>query len=885
MALNSKIKLNTATLLILLIISGLFFIGQSGFKVLSGMRAYVGAEALWTKGQKEATYQLIQYVFTGEDHRYQAFVDSLKVPLGDRAARQELEQSDPVDDIIFQGFSDGGNHPKDIPTMIFLYKYFKNIGSVKKAVDQWEIADSLIQALLQLGSQTHGRLTQKAFSAEQRLLILSEIDDLQKQLNAAETQFSFHMSEAARQTAGLLFWIMLGFTLVGGILCFFMLRLIAGIISDLDKNNRQLEYQAEQEYILKTELRQSEELYRSLVDNINMGITLIDQNHQVIMVNAAQKKLIKKESRELIGKKCFEEFENRDHICPHCPGILAMETGRPQEAITHGKRRDGSLYTFLLRAFPVIRNNGQQPDAFIEVIENITEKIATQQALIAEKERLAVTLRSIGDGVITTDINGTVVLLNKVAEMLTGWTHAEAVGQPLEKVFHIINEHTRQICENPVTKVISSGQIIGLANHTVLVAKDGSERSIADSGAPIFDDHSDIIGVVLVFRDVTEQIKTEQELLKIKKLESIGVLAGGIAHDFNNILAAIMGNINMAIYDDTLKEETKKRLTEAEKAILRAKGLAQQLLTFARGGNPVKEVTSIQDIIKDSADFVLHGDTVACRYNMPEDLWLVDIDKGQMSQVIQNIVINASHAMPEGGTITITGENMHLLNDAAPVFVKSERVVKITIQDTGPGIDSTMQEKIFDPYFTTKQEGSGLGLAICQSIVSKHDGHISIESSPGQGSTFSILLPASEKIEPAKKRISGKATPSKPAKILIMDDEEMIRNITQALLSKMGHNIVPAADGFEAFTLYQSAMTSGKPFDIVIMDLTVPGGMGGKEATQAIIDIDPKAKVIVSSGYSTDPIMMDYKAYGFSAAIEKPYQFEELSKIISQHLD
>ena len=525
--------------------------------------------------------------------------------------------------------------------------------------------------------------------------------------------------------------------------------------------------------------------------------------------------------------------------------------------------------------------------SFNAMIGNLSKsKVDREKAevkLAAEKERLAVTLRSIGDGVITADTSGKIIFINKIAEQLTGWQNEDAHGRPMEEVFHILNEQTREVCENPVEKVLSTGQIIGLANHTALIAKDGTERSIADSGAPILNEQSEIIGVVLVFRDVSEQKKTEQELLRVEKLESVGLLAGGIAHDFNNILTAILGNINLALFDDSLKSSTKNLLSEVEKASLRAKDLTQQLLTFSKGGEPVKETSCLEDVIKESASFVLSGDKVACKYDFPSDLWLVDIDKGQISQVIQNIVLNASHAMPDGGMIKINCKNISSIDKHSLHKKGKGQFVKICIQDTGIGIPKNIIEKIFDPYYTTKSEGSGLGLAITQSIINKHKGELLVESSPGDGSTFTIYLPASEKIKShGQTLIAESRESSSQAKILIMDDDEMVRTVVKTMLVALGHTIILAEGGDEAIELYTGAINSGNSFDLVIMDLTIPGGMGGKEAVKGILDANPKAKVIVSSGYSNDPIMANFKDYGFSAAIVKPFQLKELSRVVSE---
>ena len=515
---------------------------------------------------------------------------------------------------------------------------------------------------------------------------------------------------------------------------------------------------------------------------------------------------------------------------------------------------------------------------------DITSRKETDNALVAEKEQLAVTLRSIGDGVITTDTEGRIVLVNSVAEILTGWSQGEAQGRPLTEVFTIINEKTRQPCENPVEKVLLSGESIGLTNHTVLVARDGRERNIADSGAPIRDRENRTVGVVLVFRDVTAQLYMEQEQLKIKKLESVGILAGGIAHDFNNILTAVLGNLNLVQQSNQLDERSQTLLHAAEMASLRARDLTQQLLTFSKGGEPIRKTAAIGEIIRESANFVLHGGVVACRYLIPEDLWLVDIDKGQMSQVIQNIILNAKHAMPQGGEIVVRCENVGgpaattggLLSD-------TKRAVRISISDTGTGIPTDKLDKIFDPYFTTKEKGSGLGLAITHSIISKHNGQISVQSSLGKGTTFTILLPVSFENQSEKDDVEVVATVAGGnARVMIMDDEEVIRTVVNAMLTHLGYEVVEAREGKEALALYQAYRDEGRPIDLVIMDLTIPGGMGGKEAIQELLALDPAAKVIVSSGYSNDPVMANCRQYGFLAAAAKPFEMQDIVRAIQQ---
>ncbi len=498
--------------------------------------------------------------------------------------------------------------------------------------------------------------------------------------------------------------------------------------------------------------------------------------------------------------------------------------------------------------------------------------------LETEKERLAVTLRSIADGVITTDIHGDIVLMNNAAEEMLGYTQAEVEGQPVRRVFRLVKD-ARTGEANPVYRVLKSGERVEMESHIIL-GREQSRTTIEDSAAPIRDRSSRVIGAVLVFRDVTARKAMEEELVKSQRLESVGVLAGGIAHDFNNIMTAILGNIALAKSWCRPGDRVMDKLMETEKATLRARDLTQQLLTFSKGGAPIRQAASVSEILHDTIDFSLSGSNILPHYALPVDLWAVNIDPGQISQVLDNLIANSKDAMPDGGTLEIVAQNVKLAEGENPA-VGSGKYVKLSLRDQGVGIPHENLNKIFEPYFTTKSKGTGLGLAVVYSVIAKHEGHIDVESEVGKGTTFHILLPATP--ESGAGRKDGKESIIRgQGRVLLMDDEEFILEVTGEVLRTLGYQVELARDGEEAVRMYQTSLSEGRRYDAVIMDLTIPGGMGGKEAIKELLKIDPLVKAIVSSGYSSDATMADHCRFGFSGVIPKPYKIEDLSRIMSE---
>jgi len=500
-----------------------------------------------------------------------------------------------------------------------------------------------------------------------------------------------------------------------------------------------------------------------------------------------------------------------------------------------------------------------------------------------ERERLAVTLRSIGDGVITTDSQGRVTLLNKVAENLTGWKQEEAVGQDLKAVFRCFREHMGEPAEDPVENLRQSDEASGPSQRFLLVSRDASERLIRYSSAPIRDDDDQIIGRVLVVRDITQEQRMEEELNKAQRIESLGLLAGGIAHDFNNILASMLVNVSVMRSQVRQGSELLPIVEDIETSMGQARDLTQQLLTFTKGTEPVRAAASLANLIEDSATFILRGSNVRCECDIPEDLWAVDVDPVQISQVIHNLIINANQAMPEGGTVRISLENVAIgPDDLTPL--EEGRYIRCCIADEGSGIPAEHLDQIFDPYFTTKEHGTGLGLPSSFSIIRNHRGWITAESEVGAGSKFFFYLPVAE-AQVAQVQAREDGVPRGKGRVLLMDDDDQLRGAVARALGDLGYDMEYAHSGAEAVELYRKRREEGKGFDVVVLDLTVPGGMGAKEAAAELLAFDPQVRVVVSSGYTRDPVMGNFQDYGFLDKIVKPYTAEDLGRVLGRVLN
>ncbi|MCF7944644.1 MAG: PAS domain S-box protein [Spirochaetia bacterium] len=552
------------------------------------------------------------------------------------------------------------------------------------------------------------------------------------------------------------------------------------------------------------------------------------------------------------------------------------------------------LYGFLgIDKCSVPRNWSEEDQKILfslaQIISRAIEKRQLQDEVAQNEEYLRKTIHSIGDGMIITDIYGIVKLTNPEAEILTGFSQAEAVGQPIAGILHLVDEVSGEPRENPVDRVLETGLHAEMERRTQLIAKSGKRYSISVSAAPIQESGSSLAGVVLVFRDITEEIKTEEMMQHVAKLESLGNLAGGLAHDFNNLLGGIFGYTQLAQASLEKGEDCSPYLQEIFSVFDEAKGLTQQLLTFTKEGHLDLKPHSLGPVIKEAASFYLSGSNIHCTYEFPDDLSLAEIDIGQFKQVIQNLIINTQQAMPNGGTITISAENT-LIEPFQLAPLKEGAYVHIRIADEGVGIPKSILNNIFEPFFTTKQQGSGLGLASCYSILRNHKGLITVDSEVNSGTTFHLYLPSSSDTAVPAEAHTSAANHKGMGRVLVMDDEPYMRDVLTKMLESMGYTVTAVSDGkavLELYPQFSDAVKQTPEFAAAFFDLTIPGGMGGRETLEKLQEASWEAipYIFACSGYSQEDIIAHPNKHGFTDGIQKPFKIEGLKEFLNKHLN
>ena len=623
-------------------------------------------------------------------------------------------------------------------------------------------------------------------------------------------------------------------------------------------------------------LKESEERFRNMANLLPQTIFETDEKSNFVFVNRQGFEMFGYNEADIArGMSVLETIipQDRERAVENISLRIQGKESPPQEYTA--VRKDGSTFPVTIYAAPIIIDSKYA--GMRGMLIDITENKRAEEALRGSEEKYRMVVENAQEGILIA-VDGMFKFINHGATLITGYSQEEAISRPFIEFVHpddrdtVIDRHLRRMKGEYVSNIFSfrliskSGDIKWVELAATLVAWEGKPATLN------------------FITDITDRKRLDEERQRVAKLESVGVLAGGIAHDFNNILTSILGNISLARMEAAPASGIRESLEQAEKASLRAKHLTQQLLTFSRGGAPVTKLASLTELLNDTAGFALRGSNVNYRYSIPDDLWHAEIDEGQVSQVIHNLVINARQSMPAGGTIDLLAENIALSekqNLGKGLPLKEGNYIRIAVSDHGSGIAAGQLDRIFDPFFTTKQTGSGLGLATSFSIARQHGGHISVESEVGTGSTFYLYLPASlERATPAR---SGEVAfkPVEKAKILVMDDEQGIREVAGRLLRHIGYQDIEfAADGAKAIKLYKEAMKSDHPFNAVILDLTIPGGMGGTETIEKLLKIDPGVRAILSSGYVDDSVIAKYKDYGFCGMAAKPYTLEELGKAL-----
>lgn len=685
-------------------------------------------------------------------------------------------------------------------------------------------------------------------------------------------------------------------------------RELAGFVGKLQKavNNATQELQETLAYL------------HAILDNLADGLVVTDEDRNIVRYNLAFKSIFEIREKnlvdsglgefvpeELTGKLSddpFEEIQRIDFVFKDREGrkrfieatvtFVSLTCGLNHIFIFHDitKRKDTenelrSLYAELDQR---VIERTRELERTNELLQSEVElRKQAEEQLLSEKELFSVTLKSIGDGVVTTDWSGNVVFVNATAERFLGVSMGDAQELPFSRVCRLVDGNSAQV--NPVQDVLAEGGIFERKRGIYLKTEmpGGSDyMNVSFKTTPIYDQQSLILGTVTVFQDISDILRMEEERLRKEKLESIGILAGGIAHDFNNLLTSILNHIQMVKMNTDPESREFSRLNDAQNAVLRSKQLTQQLLTFSKGGAPIRETISVPELLEETINFALRGSNVRSDIQTDKNLWPANVDSGQIAQVFENLTLNAVQAMPEGGNIYVRASNYPYKGGNEDLELSSGNYIRIDFWDDGPGIPEEYQEKIFDPYFSTKEVGSGLGLASTYSIIKNHMGEIAVASASGRGAYFIVYLPAVDATHRVDDCRSGAGRLRfGQGRILVMDDVQDILDVMRDALELLGYEGDFTSCGEEALRKYKEAHAAGNPYDAVILDLTVPGGMGGKDTVGEILKVDPQARILVSSGYSQDPIMGNFRRYGFCGVLAKPYTVEDVGRVLDEALN
>lgn len=650
-------------------------------------------------------------------------------------------------------------------------------------------------------------------------------------------------------------------------------------------------------------MKESETRLQILFSNAHDGI-IVQRYGRIMFVNKAIRKMtgyttaeLRKSDPDRIIIKTDTESRDPLGISYRYSGILKNRDGEAidviisvAEATIDGEPAQMLIITdvsmlknaeaTITRQYEEIESQYEEMAALnIELSNNHTEILEANEKLGREKEQLAAIIKSITEAVTVIDTEGIITLVNSETERLTDLPGDEITGKNFNDLFIFNCYNNRAVCPDPAGKLIDDQKTITYENPVIFTNRNGTEYILELTGNPVIAD-GQLYGAIITLHDITQKYRLEQEILRVRKIDSLSVLAGGLAHDFNNLLTAILGNISIARHSSSDTGEYNDLLDKIEQAAAKATGLTRQLLTFSKGGAPVKRPESIKQLLQSDVDFMLAGSKIKGIVEIADDLLNVEVDINQFSQVIQNLIINAIQAMPDSGTLRITAHNV---SDISSLPLKPGQYVKISVIDTGSGIPEENLDKIFDPYFTTKTSGSGLGLASCYSIIKRHGGYINVKSAPGRGSSFNIYIPATDN-KPEDLADVCLRYDFSGYTVLLMDDDPAVREVAERMLRSLKLLVTSCSSGEEAIALYKKNFNENNTFDLFITDLVIPGSIGGDTVFKIIRETDPGVNGIAISGYANDPVLSNYSSYGFAACLSKPFEINSLAAVLSRVL-
>lgn len=632
----------------------------------------------------------------------------------------------------------------------------------------------------------------------------------------------------------------------------------------------------------------SEELYRTVAndafDNDTLGIMIFDKAMRLVWCNRAAECFFGIRLAALIGVSqdavlsesilpCFAGGAPTFTVAMTADLADGVASSPCRLCITDGDCRRSRTVQCWTRRIAGGMYAGGRIDHYADIGDDAAVRADSNEL----HDAAVLLIRNAADIIVATNVDEIIIVFNPAASAAFGYRRDEVVGKKLSRLF-----------ENPaegriVREIV---EIEGVYSGDVTFRrKSGLAFSARLAASLLCDSNGKKVGYMGISADISKTRKLEEEILRVKRLDLIGNLAAGIAHDFNNLLTGVIGNISLAKMQTDQSGRLHDLLSRAESASEEAQHLTRQLLTFSNGGAPVTEVVAPAVVVRETVSIAVNGGG-RVDFDLAEDLWGIRVDREQIVQAIQNLVMNAHQAMPDGGVIGIRAENVSI-DSSSSLPIKRGNYVRISVSDTGIGIPKDLQDRVFEPFFTTKQKGSGLGLATAFSILNQHDGLIAVESELGEGATFTMFLPAEvHGLDDVSLETTDSTEDSltRNDRILIMDDDEIVRLVAGEMLKESGFTVDFAHDGEEALDLYQKADTQGERFGLVILDLTVPAGLGGKDTIDRLRQLDPDVTAIVSSGYNQDPIMANYEKYGFKGVISKPYRASELVAVVQNTL-